>query len=81
MVDYELDGSGTRVDPGVDPRVAAYVAVSGRDVFPVDDTRLTTPALHALWCWWRDAATEGVPRRDRFDIAEPIPGPTTQAMQ
>jgi len=59
-----------RLDPGGDPRVAAYVAASGRDVFPVDDTRLTRPELRALWCWWRDAATEGIPRRDRFDIAE-----------
>ena len=60
----------THARESVDHRVTAYVALSGRDVFPVDDTRLTAPGPRALWRWWRDAAADGVPRRDRFDIAE-----------
>jgi hypothetical protein len=53
-----------------DPRVTAYAQLSGRDVFPVDDARLASPALRVLWRWWCVAAEHGVPEQRSFDIAE-----------
>ncbi len=54
----------------LDSRVAAYMQLSGRDVFPVDDTRLATPEVKALWHWWSAAAGSSIPERHAFDIAE-----------
>ncbi len=54
-----------------DPRVAAYVAQSGRSVHPVDERALETQEARALWAWWQGAASGGrKPHRTAFDIIE-----------
>jgi len=59
------------LDPGRDPRVAAYCQASGRDVMRAEASALATPAVRSLWNWW-DGARDGggLPARHRFDIAE-----------
>lgn len=63
---------GTAADAGfADPRVAAYVAQSGRSVLPVVDGELETPEAQALWAWWRQASAGGArPHRRDFDVVE-----------
>jgi hypothetical protein len=58
--------------PGLgDPRVAAYMALSGRSVQPIDAAALETPEAQALWTWWREAAATGIrPHRRDFDVVE-----------
>lgn len=53
-----------------DPRVAAYVRLSGREVFPVDGARLETPPARDLWRWWQAIAARAVPTRADFDVVE-----------
>ena len=63
-------GGGSRLDMG-DPRVAAYVAQSGRSVLPIDAADLETPEVQALWVWWSRAAKRGLqPHRRDFDVVE-----------
>jgi len=58
------------LDPGRDPRVAAYCQASGRDVIRADGSALSTPAVCSLWDWWQSTRDEaGPPARRRFDIA------------
>jgi hypothetical protein len=54
-----------------DPRVAPYVAQSGRSVRPAEEAELETPEARALWAWWRGAAETGLqPHRHDFDVVE-----------
>lgn len=57
-------------EPQADPRVAHYVALSGREVFSVDESRLIAPCCRRLWQWWRAAAVHGTPDRAGFDIVD-----------
>jgi len=64
------DGSRPFVATG-DPRVAAYVAQSGRNVRPVDAAELQTEEATALWAWWLQASRNGAqPHRHDFDVVE-----------
>ena len=54
-----------------DPRVAAYVAQSGRSVRPIDAAALQTEEAKALSAWWRRASAHGgQPHRHDFDVVE-----------
>ncbi len=55
----------------VDPRVAAYVAQSGRSVLTLEEAVPDTPEVQALWSWWRGVAAGGPqPHRNDFDVVE-----------
>lgn len=64
----QQDGRLPLVETG-DPRVAAYVAQSGRSVRPIDEAELQTEEAKALWAWWRQASQNGIqPHRHDFDV-------------
>jgi hypothetical protein len=65
------------VDPGIDdPRVAAYVALSGRSIVPMAEgdpagDGLQTAEARALWAWWHRVSAGGAqPHRNDFDVIE-----------
>ena len=73
MPDFDAEPRGGHA-PGVaiaDPRVAAYVAQSGRSVLPVAEGEADTPEAQALWAWWCRASAGGAqPHRHDFDVIE-----------